>query len=210
MKKFISLFLVFSLYVLSTTITAKERRTMTSFSAWTVATACLNLSTVLWAKEEFQARLLPGLGPSSQKARKLIISVESYTSAEEVYQLIEIFNKRGYEQFRGALRGMNKGIVRPTGGRGLKIILHAAQNIQTDKGRQILLVAESQSWNLDASLRFDSRFPFMVIELNINNKGKGKGKIYVSADIKLTSQGTIEMASYSSPPKQLFGVSALK
>lgn len=187
-----------------------EKRTLIRLTAWAVVASFLSLSTVLWAKEEFQARLFPGLGPASQKARKLSISVEKYTTTEEVFELIEIFNKRGYEQFRGAFRGMNKGILRPTGGRGAKIILHGAQNIQTGKGRKILLVAESQSWNLDSSLRYDSRFPFLVVELTIDNKGKGEGKVYVQADIQLTRQGTIELSAYDSPPKQLFGVRLLK
>lgn len=187
-----------------------EKRTVTSFLALAVVAACLSLSTVLWAKEEFQARLLPRLGKATQKPLKLIISVESYTSAEEVFQLLEIFNKRGYDQFRSAFTGMNKGIVRPTGGRAKRIILHAAQNIQTDKGRQILLFAESQSWSLETTIRVDSKFPFMVFELNIDNKGKGKGKVYAQADIRLTSQGTIEMRAYNSPPEPLYGVSALK
>ena len=150
------------------------------------------------------------MGVVSQRAKKLMISIESYTSAEEVFQLIENFNKGGFKQFRSAFRGMTKGIVRPRGGSGLKINLHAAQNIQTDKGRQIILVAESQSLDPDVQLRLNSKFPFMVIELNINNKGKGKGKIYLQANIRLTSLGTIERASYSLPPKQLFGVSTLK
>lgn len=187
-----------------------KRCSITNFSAWALVTACLSLSTGLWAKEEFQARLLPGLGTNTQKSLKLIISVESYTSAEEVFQLIKIFNQSGYDQFRKALNGMNKGVVHPTGGRGMRILIHAAQSIQTDKGRQILLIAESQSWNLDTNLRHDGRFPFMVFELNFDKKGKGKGKIYVQADIRMTSQGTIEMRSYNSPPKPLSGLSALK
>ena len=50
----------------------------------------------------------------------------------------------------------------------------------------------------------------MVIELSLNEKGKGKGNIYLSADIKLTGQGTIEMTGYSSPQRQLFGVAVMK
>ncbi len=187
-----------------------ERRNLEKFSAWAVVAVFLSLSAVLWAQEEFQARLLPGLGPGSQKARKLMISVESYTSTKEVLELNEIFNKGGYEQFMSAFRGMIKGFVRPTGGRGKKIFLHAAQNIHADKGRKILLVTESQSWSLDTIQRFNSKYPFLVIELNLDNKGKGKGKIYLQADIRLTGHGIIEMVSYDSPPKPLFGVRVLK
>ena len=187
-----------------------ERRQKTRFSTWTIVVVFMSLSAVLWAQEEFQARLLPGQGPSSQQAEKLKIFVDSYTSDEEVLHLIETFNNMGYEQFRSTLHGMNKGAVLPIGGRGTKIVLHAAQCIQTDKGRQITLVAESYSWDIGTSFNFDQRFPFMVIKLDINKKGKGRGEIFLSARIKLTSEGTIEMESYSSPPRQLWGVSTKK
>jgi hypothetical protein len=183
---------------------------MKSFLAWTVVAVCMSLSTVLWAQEEFQGRLLPGQGPSAQQAKKLKILVDSYTTDEEVLHLIEVFDKRGYEQFRGTLNGMNKGAILPIGGRGSKIILHAAQTIQTEKGRQIILVAESYSWDIGTSFSFDQRFPFLVILLDLNKKGKGKGKIYLSARIILTSKGNIELENYSSPPKQLWGVTTKK
>lgn len=50
----------------------------------------------------------------------------------------------------------------------------------------------------------------MVIELNLDHKGNGEGKIYDQANLRFTSQGTIEMESYNSPPMQLWAVSAVK
>jgi len=187
-----------------------ERHTIKSFSAWAGAAACLILSTVLLATEEFQARLLTASGPNAGRATSIRILVESYTSTEEVMQLAEIHNRCGYEPFMSALRGTSKGFVRPIGGRGVKITIHAAQNIQADKGRKILLVTERKSWDVEVRQSMDTRYPFMVIELNIDNKGKGEGKIYEQANILLTAQGTIVMESSNSPPKQLFGVRALK
>jgi hypothetical protein len=182
-----------------------------NFSAWIIAVLCLFLCTGLWAKEEFQARMFPDVGPGgAKKPTKLIISVDSYTSSEEVFQLMNTFNNSGYEQFRAALRAMNKGIVRPTGGRGTRIILHAAQSTPAEKGRNIILVAESESWNLGSTMRLDSRFPYAVIEFSLNEKGKGTGNIYVSAEIKFTSEGTIERGDYRIPPKQLLGVAVMK
>jgi hypothetical protein len=180
------------------------------FIFWVVAALGIFFYTDLWAQEEFQARLFPEVGPGSQKAEKIIITVDSYTTSEEIYQLVNIYNNRGYDEFRATLQGMKKGILRPTGGRGMQIILHAAQSIPTDKGRKITLVGESQSWNLDSSRRYDSRFPFLVIELKLNEKGKGSGNIYLSADIKLTSEGTIEKAAYNAPPRQLLGAAEVK
>jgi hypothetical protein len=160
--------------------------------------------------EEFRARLTPGQGPSSQQAEKLRIIVDSYTSDEEVLQLIDVYTKMGYEQFRAALHGMNKGTVQPIGGRGTKLALHAAQSFPTKKGRQIILVAESYSWDIGTSFSFDQRFPFLVIQLDLNKKGTGRGKVFLSARIQLTSEGIIEMDSYGTPPKPLWGVSTKK
>lgn len=187
-----------------------EKQNKARFSSWVAPAVCLFLCTGLWAQEEFEARLFPDESRGSQRAEKIIISVDSYTSSEEVFQLIETFHRNGYKQFRTMLREMKKGILRPTGGRGMQVTLHAVQSTQTEKGRHIILVGESQSWNLDSRRRHDNRFPFLVVELSLNEKGKGSGEIYLSADIKLTGQGTIERDAYNAPPRQLLGVAVLK
>lgn len=167
-------------------------------------------ASVPQGKEEFRARLLES-GPVTIRALKLKISVERYTSAQEIYKLIQIYHDRGYNQFRRALHGMNKGNILPGGGRGLKIILRAAQKTRTDGGRRILVVAESHNWRrMDSLSRYDSRFPFLFIDLRFDARGKGMGRVYPRADIRLTSQGNIEIASFFSPPIPLFDVSALE
>lgn len=187
-----------------------KKRTKKSCPACAVFAVCLSLSTVLWAKEEFQARLLTFAGEQAGIAEKLIISIESYTTLEEVSQLRGILEKNGFDPFMTAFIGINKGIVRPVGGRGLKVTIHAAHIVQKDSRRQIFLFTQRQSWDVGVQQRIDRRFAFMVIELNVNEKGKGDGKIYDQASIRFTPYGTLEMESFNSPPRQLFGVSLLK
>ncbi len=177
-----------------------------------VSAACLVLSSDLWAQEKFEARLLaePGETPEqAEKAKKFEISIDSYTSVEEVTRLKEIFHNEGYESFMSAFREMNKGTLSPVGGRGVKIAIHAAHSTPTDKGRKILLFTSSQSWDVDTPRIIDWRFPFMLIELDIGHKGKGKGKIYEQVSIKLDPEGNVAMHSYNSPPLSLWGVRAL-
>jgi len=182
---------------------------------FTIAVLCLGSSPVLWAEEKFEAMLLaqPGLSKeqdiSEGLAVKFEISVQDYTSTEEISQLREVFNKEGYESFMSAFRRMNKGSLSPVSGRGIKIVIHVAHSIPTDKGRKILLFTSSQSWDATASRVIDWRFPFMLIELDIGRKDKGKGKIYEQVSIKLTPEGTVGMDSYNSPPLTLWGVKAL-
>jgi len=174
-----------------------------------IAATCLVLSSLLWAEEKFEGRLLAEPGLDSGLATKFEILVQSYTSTEEVTRLKEIFHKEGYESFMSAFRGMNKGILSPVGGRGVKIVIHAAHSIPTDKGRRILLFTPSQSWDADTPRIIDWRFPFMLIELEIGHKGKGKGKIYEQVSIRLYPDGTVGMDSYNSPPLTLWGVKVL-
>jgi hypothetical protein len=174
-----------------------------------IAAACLVLSSVLWAEEKFEAKLLTEPGLDSGLATKFEISIEGYTSHEEVSRLKEVFHKEGYESFMSAFRGMNKGILSPVSGRGVKIIIHAVHSIPTDKGRKILLFAPSQSWDADTPRIIDWRFPFMLIELDLDHKGKGKGKIYEQVSIRLNPGETVGMDSYNSPPLALWGVRAI-
>jgi hypothetical protein len=175
------------------------------------AAACLSASPALLGAEEFQGKLIKGgMGHPSEAVMNIKISVDSYTTPEEARQLIEIQNQSGSEAFMGAFRSLEKGIFYPVGRRGVKIVLHAAQNIPTEKGRRILLVTGTQNWDPDTTQRIDGRFPFMVIELNINRKGNGDGKIYDQAQIVLNQDGSIEMESYNTPPKQIFALRLVK
>lgn len=186
-----------------------RRWMMKSCLSFMAVAACLGLSNLLLAKEKFEARLLTELETSGGLATKFEISIESYTSAEEISQLKEVFSQGGYESFMSAFRGMNKGIFKPIGGLGVNIVIHAAHSIPTDKGRKILLFTPSQSWDAAAPRIIDWRFPFMLIELDIGHKGKGKGKIYEQVSITLTGEGTVGMDLYNAPPLALWGVRAL-
>jgi len=172
-----------------------------------VAVACLG--PVLWAQEKFEVRLLTQPEVSQSLALKFEILVEDYTSPQEISLLREVFDKEGYESFMSAFRGMNKGSFSPIGGRGIKIIIHGAHSIPTDKGRKIILFTSNQSWDADTPRIIDWRFPFMLIELDIGHKGKGKGKFYEQVSIKLTPEGTLGMDSYNSPPLTFWGVRVL-
>lgn len=188
MKKFLSLFLLFSLLSISGN----------------------SFTSVLQVKIEFRARLLEP-SPGTFRAMKLVISIESYTSAEEVSQLIETYEEKGYKQFRRAFHRLKAGYVRPIGGHGVRIILHAAQSKQTDLERRILVATEGYSWKqMDPNHRNDSRFPFMFIELIFDAEGKATGRVYPHADMRLTDEGVMEIASFFTPPIPLFDVIASK
>ncbi|MEW5901483.1 MAG: hypothetical protein AB1715_08500 [Acidobacteriota bacterium] len=179
-------------------------------AAGALAGVLLMASPLLGAPEKFRARLLSQGGPVSTRAMNFEILVESYTGIEEVSLLAKTLSESGYDPFMNAFIAMNKGSFRPIGGRGLKIAIHAAHSIPTAKGRQILLFTQRQHWDPETTQSVDRRFPFMVIELNLNKKGNGEGKIYEQANVRLSSEAGVEMEAYNSVPLMLWGVRTVK
>lgn len=183
-----------------------------------VALACVGLFSGggLWAAEKYHAKLFTRGGPNTESVLRLEINVDGYTTGEEGWLMFHALNYEGWEPFIAAFRQANKGKIIFHGARGLNITVHAARVIpREDGGRQIMLFTEKQTWEVDVQQRTDARFPFMVFELDVDNKGNGEGKIYENAQIRLqgnrdTGTGAVEMESYNSAPKVLFGVTLAK
>jgi hypothetical protein len=183
-----------------------KKQIISGLSMWIFVAAFLSSSTAILETEEFQARILQGGMQYTEGVKKLKITIDSYSTDEEILRLLEIQSRQGYEAFMDAFQALNKGIIIPLGTRGIKITIHGAHSIPTEKGRKILLFTQRQSWDVEMNPRTDSRFTFMVFELNVDSKGKGDGKIYEQASIELTLKRTFEMNGYNSPPKQLWDV----
>lgn len=169
----------------------------------------------LSAAEKYIGRLFTRGGPNTEAVIKVQVEVDSYTTTEEGFQLLQALNDQGWQPFITAFRQSIKGSIRFVGGRGLNIKIHVAEVFPKENGRKILLFTEKQAWEVDVQQRFDGRFPFMIVELNVDNKGNGEGKIYENAQIKLSGNredrtGIVEMESYSSAPKVLFSVQLIK
>ena len=183
-----------------------KKRLISGLSMGIVVAAFLSSGAAGPETEEFTARVLSGGMQYTESVKKIKITIDGYSTDEEVLNLMGLMSQQGYQAFMDGFRALNKGIFFPIGGRGIKIIIHGAQSIPTEKGRQILLFTSRQSWDVEMNPRTDPRFGFMVVELNVDNKGKGTGKIYEQASIQLTPQRTIVMDGYNSPPKQLWDV----
>ena len=183
-----------------------KKRILIGFCAWLILGISLRPGQTAENKEEFVARVLQGSQQYTESVKKIKITIDAYSTEEEVLNLIGIMSQQGYEPFMDAFRALNKGTFFPIGGRGIKIIIHGAHNVPTEKGRKILLFATRQSWDVEVNQRLDARFMFMVIELDLDSKGKGTGKIYEQASIQLTPQKTFVMDDYNSPPKLFWDV----
>jgi hypothetical protein len=185
------------------------------FPAMILVSFLLGNFCLLNAEERYSAKLLTRGGPNTEPVLKIQIAIDSYTTGEEAWKLMQLLDKIGYQPFITAFRQANKGSLLFMSARGLKVNIHVAQVTPKENGRRIMLFTERQGWEVDVFQRVDGRFPFMIIELDLDNKGKGEGRIYENAQIKMSGNETdgtarMEMEGYSSAPKNLFGVQLIK
>jgi hypothetical protein len=158
------------------------------------------------AAEKFTGRILTGGTANIAPVLNCKISIDGYSTTQEIQDLVRIMNEGGYQPFMTAFRESNKGTFQVIGGRGLNVTIHATNSTTTDKGRRVRLFTERQSWDVDVQQRMSGRYLFMVIELDIDAQGRGEGRIYPAAEIEFNSEGKIEMKSYDSAPKVIFGL----
>jgi hypothetical protein len=170
----------------------------------------LGWTSSLWAQVQFKARLLTGGGPNVQASINVRINIKSYTDADEVRQLLQIFNSGGEDAFWPAFYKIDKGTVTFLGGLGMNIAFHAAYEKATDKGFRIILFSKSQGIEPGSRRLIYGGFLFLVVELDLDKNYRGDGKVFEDARIQFTEQGTIEMESYTRAPKTLVGVSLVK
>lgn len=176
-----------------------------SFFFFSIIIACLFLSIPLSAKEEFRAKLLNKAGLFSDRMVNIRISIENYTTPDEVKELQKILAERGTMEFMDRLKNTKKGVINFLSSRGLNLRINAAAEQLTEKGRKILLVMERQSWDTETRIRIDRHYLFMVMELDVDSNGKGKGKLYKGANIRLGGKTLIDITD-ALPQMPLFGV----
>ncbi|MCX6576541.1 MAG: hypothetical protein NTV82_09145 [Candidatus Aminicenantes bacterium] len=170
----------------------------------------LGWTSSLWAQVQFKARLLTGGGPNVEAAINVRINIKSYTDADEVRQLLQVYNSGGEDAFWPAFYKIDKGSVIFFGGLGMNISFHAAYEKSTDKGFKIILFSKSHNIDPGSKRLIYGGFLFLVVELDLDKNYRGEGKVFEDARIRFTEQSTIEMESYTRAPKTLVGVSLVK
>ena len=171
--------------------------------------SCLILTVSLSAQDEFRARLVTTGGPVQEKVMNVKITIESYTTADDVRQLQRVLSKSSSAEFLTTFREIDKGVIRFMGARGLNLRINAVQSRPTEDGMKILIFTERQSWDVHTDINISGKYFFMVVELEMDHNRKWTGKFYKAANINLSQKGIIEIESYESP-MMLIGVRKTK
>lgn len=163
----------------------------------------------LHAEEEFKAKLMTSGGPIRERMMNIKISVDDFTTTDDIQQMLKSYEGGDIEGFIGAFRDSKKGSFMITGGRGLNVRINVAHVEPTDEGRKLLLYMERQNWTSNTTTTMYSKYRFMMIELELDLFGEGTGKFYPGISIQLNSEGKIVVDEFTTP-FQILAVQKLK
>ncbi|MGB2906250.1 MAG: hypothetical protein WBB73_04065 [Candidatus Aminicenantaceae bacterium] len=179
------------------------------FFSLSILGACLVFSLPLTAKEEFRAKLLNKAGLFSDRMINIKIKIEDYTTVEEIKELQKIHAEGGSLAFMNAFKKIDKGVINFLSTRGLNLRIIGAKVEPTESGRKILLVMERRSWDMETTIRIDSNYLYMAMELEVDAEGRGTGNLYKGANVRIGGAQVIEIVD-SHPPMTLHNVKQTK
>ncbi len=154
------------------------------------------------AQETFRARMLTGKASFDQAQINVKITINGWTTPEEITKFQEAINRGGYGAFETAFTGAKKGLAKFMSPNGVGLTIHAALCFPLEKGRRLVLFFNHQPWDTTSTFIQNFAAPYMIMDIKLDEKGTGDGYFYEFAEIVLRpDKGTIEMTAFNAAPK---------
>jgi hypothetical protein len=140
------------------------------------------------------------------------ITIQRWTTDEENEQVITALMEKGQNGLLEAIRGQREiGRLSSPGTVGFGLY-YARRVLREDGGETVTIITERDMgfWETSQQTR-STRYPFTMIELDVNARGEGRGRLIVAARItynKIAKQLTIE--NFEDSPVQLGGLKRAK
>lgn len=168
------------------------------------------------ASESFVATVIGGANVKLPGGRSFTITmtVERWTTPEEVRKLLATFKERGKEALLEELRGMKAGFIRPPAFvRWPSWEVDVATTFEGPEGRVVRFFTERPIAFEEAYFNTRSKdFEFGVVELVIGKDGKGTGAVVPAAKVDFNAEGKLEFETtpFATGPYKLMGVRGLE
>ena len=127
------------------------------------------------------------------------IVIERWSSAEDEMKLFEAIKEKGQEAALEVLRSFRRvGFANTPGNLGLEFF-YAAESRMPDGQRKILVLTDRPIGFREAVNRPRTiKYPFTLIDLQLNAKNEGKGKLYETAQLVwLGKKGGLMVENYT-------------
>jgi hypothetical protein len=139
--------------------------------------------------ETFEATVTPPLGTV------LSISIEEFSTEEEIQDLAQAFAKGGEDGIESALGKVKKGYIRRESGEALPIRVIRSRSAGGVRTLNIVSVAADRIVNESGGQTFIGHrgYPYTFVQLQIDERGMGKGTMVPFAKLTFNRQGGIEV-----------------
>jgi hypothetical protein len=137
-------------------------------------------------------------------SQPFILSVDRFASDADLQRLAGILAARGPYFLRDELWKENAGYLRIGGRIGYPIAAVFAQETPAGRSLRVVLNRPLSSFEVAHYTR-SSKYPFSVVELNLDKNGKGEGHFIAAAKMQLEGK-TLEIESLGVQPLRLLAV----
>jgi len=168
-----------------------------------------------WAKEKvrkpIQERFEATISPVfvSTPNSRLAIAIEEFTSDQELQDLAQTFLSRGKRALEDAMGKFKKGHLDVPGGEGMPIEILESEG--AGAVRNLTILAErglNNRWGVSQQLAAD--YPYIFVQLEVNEQGNGKGTLIRFAKLAFNPQGRMVIENWGRQRFQLINVHLVK
>lgn len=146
-----------------------------------------------------------GLPTRGARTAFLNITIQEYSTDEEVKHLVEVLRTGGSDALQIEMSKMNKGWAAPVATTSHR--LSFARTRPTENGRRILLAAERPMTFFELRRATRSRdHTYGIIRLDLDEEGKGEGTLIMAAKVRFNKEGQLEVEQYGMDPIRLVNV----
>jgi hypothetical protein len=142
----------------------------------------------------------------ARASQPFILSVDRYADGAEVQRLIGLLADRGPYAVRDALWQHTAGYLRIGGRIGYPVAAVLSQDTATGRKLTVVLNRPLSAFEVQYFTR-SSRYPYSVLELDLDRNGAGEGKIIAAAKMRMHGD-TLTIESLGTQPLRLLAVHA--
>ena len=139
-------------------------------------------------------------------SQPFILSVDRYADAAEVQRLTGVLAEKGAYSLRDELWRHSAGYLSIGGRIGVPVAAVLAQETATGRKLTVVLNRPLSAFEVQYFTR-SSRYPFSVLQLDLDQQGKGEGKLIGAAKMRMHGD-TLTIESLGTQPLRLLAVRA--
>ena len=163
-------------------------------------------SSIASEAETFTGNALLTTTAAAGATTRLTITIDEYTSDEDIMTYINILKNEGQDGVRKVLEKAEKGWIAPTGGLRDSINLARSRPIEGARLISILKTRHLRFVEFARSTPRSREYEFTFIQLKIDENGEGEGYMFAGTKIEFDKDGKLVFEQRGTAPIRIRGV----